>query len=194
MKVKLGSVSLPRLKGLSLVSGGRFINSLAHEWMARWAVTQPLHVMDCNGSFEPLRVLHTLEDLGLDAPAVLENISVHRVLTPLEFMAASRRLRDESRPVIVLGPLSHWPGLKTSAPASRLWLDGFLSALYAASQTRRKVLLVQPGSADIAPLCTACDRTWLITRQGVQSIAGLCHGKRSVFAAHEMESRIRAAI
>ena len=176
----LDSLLSPRLKGVSLLTGVPSILGLAHSWIARWALTGALDVVDCSGAFQPLRILHTLEDQGLKAWPALDSIQVHRPRTALQFLGASRILAEEnlSNPVVILSPLYQVIASSSSVAASGLLLDGFRALLASARAHKARVLIVEPEKnssihrAGLSALQGAAHKTWRVSARGVESIAG----------------------
>ncbi len=175
----LDSLLSPPLRGVSLLTGVPSVLGLAHSWIARWALTGALDVVDCSGAFQPLRILHTLEDQGLKAWPALDSIQVHRPRTALQFLGASRILAEEiSNPVVILSPLYQVIASSSSVAASGLLLDGFTALLASASAQKARVLIVEPEQnssihrAGLSALQGAARKTWRVSARGVESIAG----------------------
>lgn len=194
----LDSLLAPRLKSVSLLTGVPSILGLAHSWIARWSIAGALEVVDCSGAFEPLRVLHALEDRGISGLSSLESIQVHRPRTALQFLGASRILAAApANPVVILAPLYQVVASSSSSAASGLLLDGFLDLLSSARVQRTPVLIVEPEKKNSAlhqkclgALQAAAQRTWCVSARGVESAAGSALPAR---ASNRSES-IRAAV
>lgn len=179
MQMPMDSITLPRLSGVSLLTGPVSVHRLAHSWMARWALTGDLDVIDCAAAFAPLQILHALEDSGLNAWNALESIRVHSPRTPFEFLGASRLLAESRpNPVIIFSPLRQFMASSSHRAAGNLLLDGFLGMLSHARRSKARVLLIESERRSLvhrqglAALTQAVQRTWQISAQGVKSVTG----------------------
>ena len=200
MQLPMDSITLPRLAGISLLTGPASIHRLAHVWMARWVMTSDLDVIDCAGLFAPLGILHALEDSGLNAWNALESIRVQSPRTPFEFLGASRLLAEgPSNPVIIFAPLRQFMASSAHNAAGNLLLEGFLALISEARRTKARVLLVESERRSLThrrglgALMQAAQRTWQISAHGVRSIAG-SPGMLRASPGHPAAERLTAAM
>jgi hypothetical protein len=193
----LDSLLLPRLKGVSLLTGAPLVLQLAHSWIARWALMGGIEIVDCAGAFQPLQILHTLEDQGLNGWPALDFIQVQRPRTPLQFLGSSRILTEPTNhPIVILAPLYQVIASSSSPAASALLLDGFTALLSSARSQRSRVLIVEAEKttpihqAGLKALARASQQTWRISAQGVDCIVN----RAPTAAASNRPDRVRAAM
>ncbi|HNJ35062.1 MAG TPA: hypothetical protein PK881_12530 [Leptospiraceae bacterium] len=146
MNLPLTSISPPRLRRISLLTGVSGIYALSHSWISRLALLGlPITVMDCADRFDPFAIAEEAASQDVKPDVLLETITCQKIATPLQFLGAARGILNARRGgvAVILSPLRHFLDIGESAPGRELLLDGFLSVLSELSVRSRPVLLVE---------------------------------------------------
>lgn len=98
------------MKGVALLSGGRFPMEVSHLWITEFSLRQiPVLVVDCAIRLDLFRLVDEALRRDVNPDTILSAIMVQRVFTPYHIVEAITRADRQRRPLtILLAPLKQF--------------------------------------------------------------------------------------